>query len=163
MEIRHARLEDAAAIAEIYNHYVVHSTATFQEEPDTLAQREAWLKNRKPEHAVIVAEEAGEIIGWAALSEFKGRSAYRYTAENSVYIRNGLTGRGLGKQLMSHLIGLGRRHDMRCFLAVVAADQTPSIRMHEALGFRHCGKLERVGLKFGRWLDIALLQLHLDQ
>ncbi len=163
MTIRPATLEDAAAIAHIYNHYVLHSTATYQEVPDTLADRQRWLTQRKPEHPVIVAEDAdGQILGWASLSEFKVRSAYRFTAENSVYLRDGCLGRGLGTLLMQHLISLARQHGLRVLLAVISAEQSASLRLHEKLGFQPCGRLEKVGLKFDRWLDIALMQLHLD-
>jgi L-amino acid N-acyltransferase len=161
MKIRHAQPADAAAIAAIYNHYVLHSTATYQEEPDTVEQRTAWLTDRLPEHPVIVGEENGQIIGWAALSPFKARSAYRYTAENSIYLKHGHTGKGLGKELLSHLIALADSLGLRCLVAVVSADQTASIGIHESLGFKKCGQLQRIGIKFGTWLDVTLLQKNL--
>ena len=104
MILREATDDDAADIAHIYNHSVLHSTATYQEVPETAAERLIWLQSHGPEHPVLVAEERGEVLGWASLSRFHPRSAYRFTVENSIYIHPQHQRRGIGRALMKELI-----------------------------------------------------------
>lgn len=161
MHIRLATLEDAAAISAIYNHYVHHSTATYQDEPELVEQRAAWLQAHGHEHPVIVGEEQGMIIGWASLTRFHPRTAYRYTAENSVYVHHQWQRRGVGRALLSDLIARASLSPLRTIIAGISADQEPSLRLHASLGFRQVARLEQVGYKFGRWLDVIYMQLML--
>ena len=102
--LRPASTADLAFINEVYNHYVVRSTCTYQEEPSTAEERRAWFDAHGPRHPVIVAEAEGRPAGWGALSLFHGRAAYRFTVEDSVYVRPDLQRRGLGSAMLAHLI-----------------------------------------------------------
>lgn len=160
--IRPAVFADAAAISRIYNHSVLHSTATYQEQAETVAEREAWLRQHGPAHPVLVAEVGGEIAGWASLSPFHPRSAFRHTVESSVYIDERFHRRGLGRQLMEALIGRARAAGHHVIVAAISGDQAASLRLHESLGFAKAGHLHEVGRKFGRWLDLVTMELRLE-
>jgi phosphinothricin acetyltransferase len=161
MVIRTATLADAPAISGIYNEAVLHSTATYQEEPESVEDRRRWLDAHGPAHPVVVAELGGVVAGWAALSRFHPRSAYRFTVENSVYIHVDHRRRGIGRALMRVLIDQAPALGHRSIIAGVSGDQEPSLRLHRSLGFVEVGRLRAVGFKFGRWLDVVTLQLHL--
>lgn len=157
--IRPAGPADAPAISAIYNHYVRTSTCTFQEEDESLADRLAWLERHTGAHVAVVAEEAdGTIAGWASLSPFHARSAYRFTVEDSIYLRADRCGRGLGRLLLARIMQAARDGGFRNVIAHIAADQEASIALHRGAGFREVARLPQVGLKFGRWLDVVFLQ-----
>lgn len=159
LTIRPAVPADAGAISAIYNHYVRTSTCTFQEEPETLAERLAWLERHRGGHVALVAEEAdGGIAGWASLSPFHARSAYRFTVEDSVYLRDDCRGRGLGRLLLGRLMDAAHSGGFRNVIALICAEQEASIALHRRAGFREVGRMPQVGQKFGRWLDIVYLQ-----
>lgn len=159
LTIRPAVPADAAAISAIYNHYVRTSTCTFQEEPDTLSERLAWLERHRGGHvALVAAEPDGGIAGWASLSPFHARSAYRFTVEDSVYLRDDCRGRGLGKLLLGRLMDAARAGGFRNVIACICAEQEASIALHRRAGFRDVARMTQVGMKFGRWLDIVYLQ-----
>ncbi|MGI8605474.1 MAG: GNAT family N-acetyltransferase [Verrucomicrobiales bacterium] len=160
--IRLATSADAATISTIYNYYVLNSTATYQEEPESLDNRLRWLEAHGAKHPVTVAEVAGEIVGWAALNPFHARSAYRFTVENSVYIHHQHHRCGLGRALLSDLIERARILGYHSILAGISADQAASLRLHSSLGFTEAARLQEVGFKFGRWLDVVYLQLLLQ-
>lgn len=160
MEIRLATPADAEAIEAIYAHYVATSTCTWQETPGTLAGRHEWLRDREPQHAVTVAAHGGEVVGWGALSPFKkGRSGYRFTVEDSVYVRHDRQRRGIGRALLVDLVARARDAGFRAVIAGISADQTASIAIHAAHGFEIVARLPRVGFKFERWLDLVYMQL----
>jgi L-amino acid N-acyltransferase YncA len=162
MLIRPATQADLPAINAIYNPYVLTSTCTFQEEPDTLGDRETWFAAHGERHPVIVVEEKdGVVVGWASLSPFRSRAAYRFAVESSVYIESGRHGQGIGKALMADLIGRARTLGHHTIVAGVSDDQCASIGLHESLGFERVAHFKEVGFKFGRWLDVAFLQLML--
>jgi L-amino acid N-acyltransferase len=154
---------DAAAISDIYNEAVLNSTATYQEITETLEDRLQWLAGHGPEHPVLVAEIDGVLAGWASLSRFHPRSAYRFTVENSVYIHVDHRRRGLGRALMEDLIERAHQLGYRSIVAGISGDQEPSLRLHHSLGFKEVGRLREVGFKFGRWLDVVTMQLELTQ
>ena len=162
MLIRTATLSDCPAISAIYNHYVLHDTCTYQEEPDTLEEREKWFAAHGPQHPVIVAEEAGQVVGWASLSPYNPRSAYRYTVENSIYLHPDWRRRGIGKLLLQELIDRARVLGYRAIIAGVSAEQVGSLQIHEKFGFIKVGHLNRVGFKHSQWLDVVYLQLELE-
>jgi L-amino acid N-acyltransferase YncA len=157
--IRPARPEDCAAIAAIYNHYVVHGTATYHIVPETPEQRQAWLAGRGPQHPTIVASCGGVVAGFGALSPLRAHEAYAHTVENSVYVDPAWHRRGLGRALMAELIRVARELDHHTIVAVIDAAQTSSLRFHAALGFVEVGRLREVGRKFDRWLDVVYMQL----
>ncbi|HBF33044.1 TPA: N-acetyltransferase [Candidatus Sumerlaeota bacterium] len=165
MYIRLATESDLSAINAIYNYYVLNSTATYQIEPSTPDERLAWFHAHDAEHPVTVVEEESAhglvILGWGALSRFHERAAFRQTVEDSVYLHHDYIGRGIGKLLLVDLIERARAHGHHTIIGVVSAEQTPSLTLHQQLGFVHQGTLTQVGHKFDRWLDITYLQLTL--
>ncbi|MEO6599381.1 MAG: N-acetyltransferase family protein [Polyangiaceae bacterium] len=161
LTIRPAVLGDCAAINDIYNHYVFTDTCTYQTEPESLAERQAWFEGHGSAHPVLVTEQAGEVLAWGALSAFRPRGGYRFTVEDSLYVRHDQQRRGLGKALLIELLQAARSHGHRTVIAVISADKPGSIALHEAFGFRHAGLLREAGYKFQTWLDVAHLQLML--
>jgi phosphinothricin acetyltransferase len=157
--IRRAQPSDARAIADIYNEAVLGTTATFDTEPKTEQDRLAWLQNHDERHPVIVAERDGRVIGWAALSKWSDRPAYADTAESSCYVAEGYRGQGVGRVLKRRLIEEARRAGLHTILARVAEGSAASMHLNESLGFTLVGTMREVGLKFGRRLDVHLLQL----
>jgi phosphinothricin acetyltransferase len=157
--IRAAGFDDCAAINDIYNYYVVHDTCTYQTEPDSLSDRRAWLERHGGPHPVLVAERSGEVLAWGALSPFHPRAAYRFSVEDSLYVRHDQQRRGLGKALLSELLKAARAQARHTVIALVSAEQAGSIALHEQFGFTRCAYLREAGYKFETWLDVAFLQL----
>ena len=159
--IRPAEADDCEAINAIYNYYVIHSTTTYQIEPDTLEVRERWLAAHSPRHPVIVAERQGAIVGWGCLNQWRNRAAYDNTVENSVYVAHGLHRQGIGSAILLETIRLAREIGHRTIIGVIDADQAASIRVHAKHGFAEVGRLKELGFKFNRWLDVVYMQLML--
>ncbi|MCW3100740.1 MAG: yncA [Chthonomonadaceae bacterium] len=159
--LRLATVVDAPAISAIYNHYVVHSTCTYQLDPETVEERLEWLSARTEKHPVLVAESAGGVVGWASLSEHKSRCAYAHTMESSVYVHHDWHRKGIGRALIADLIVRARDLGHHTILAGVSADQTASIALHEAFGFVKVAHYREVGYKFDRWLDVIYYQFML--
>jgi L-amino acid N-acyltransferase len=159
MEIRQATEADLGAINEIYCHYVVTSTCTFQMEPTTADERAAWFADHGARHPITVAEIDGEIVGWGSLSRFQARAGYRFTVEDSIYVRADRHRRGVGSALLVDLVSRARSLGHRCVIAGITADQDASLALHRRLGFEPVAMLRQVGNKFDRWLDVAYLQL----
>ncbi|MFL5321664.1 MAG: GNAT family N-acetyltransferase [Myxococcaceae bacterium] len=160
--IRPASLADAQLINDIYNPYVHSSTCTLQLEPTTLEERQAWMRNLSPKHPVIIAEENGVAVGWGSLVPFHVRPGYRFSVENSVYVREGFHGRGVGQAIMTELIASARSSGFHLIVARISSDQTSSVKLHERFGFTHAGTLHEVGTKFGRWTDVSFYELRLS-
>ncbi|RMH29380.1 MAG: N-acetyltransferase family protein [Planctomycetota bacterium] len=163
MRTRPATPDDLDPIFEIYEHEVLHGVATFDLDPFTPEERRAWFdRHGPPAHPVIVAQDGDTVVGWAALSPFSSKRAYARTAEVSVYVHKDHRGRGVGRALLGELIRLGRAGGLGVLLARIAAEQVPSLGLHLSLGFQHVGTMRRVGEKFGRVLDVELLDYQLD-
>jgi phosphinothricin acetyltransferase len=162
-QIRSATVSDLPAINDIYNHYVVHSLCTYQENPGSSEARRSWFESHGEHYPIIVAEAGGEIVGYGSLSPFHIRSAYRFTVENSVYVRHDLLGRGFGSALLADLISRGRARGFHAIIALIDSTQESSLRVHESHGFVRCGHLKEVGFKFGRWLDVFYLECLLSR
>ncbi|HUH01684.1 MAG TPA: GNAT family N-acetyltransferase [Kofleriaceae bacterium] len=166
--VRAARPGDLHAINAIYDHEVVTGIATFDTEPMSLERRRAWLAaHGTAAHPAIVATAGDQVLGWACLSPWSDRCAYARAAEVSVYIDAAHRRRGAGRALLAELIRRGRQAGLGVLLARIAVDPggepAASLALHEALGFRRFGTMRRVGEKFGRILDVELLDLHLDE
>jgi L-amino acid N-acyltransferase YncA len=159
--VRDATVLDLPAIVKVYNYYVETSTATFDEEPQTLEQRLEWFERHGDRYPVLVAELNGVVVGWASISPFSERPAYRLTVESSVYVHFQHIGRGFGTKLMTELIARAKSLGYHCMVARIADGNEDSIRLHEKLGFRRVGTMEEVGYKFGRWLNVAIMMLPL--
>jgi L-amino acid N-acyltransferase YncA len=158
LSIRDAREGDLAAIDSIYNHYVMNATCTWQCEPGTAAQRRLWFAAHDAEHPVTVAVLDGEVVGWGSLSIYNVREGYRFTVENTVYVRHDRQRRGIGRALLADLIERAAALGHRTVVASISADQPASIALHRAAGFSDAGRLKLVGYKFGQWLDCVYLQ-----
>jgi phosphinothricin acetyltransferase len=159
--IRPARLADCVAINDIYNHYVLHDTCTYQTEPDTLAERHAWFEQHGAPHPILIAEGDGEVLAWGALSPFHPRYGYRFSVEDSIYVRHDQQRCGLGKILLRDLIHVAREQGHHTVIALISAEKSGSIALHEAFGFTRSATLREAGYKFEAWLDVAYLQLML--
>ncbi len=164
--LRLARPGDLRAIADIYNHEVLHATSTFDTEPVTVAERGRWLADHEPaRHPVIVAAEdpGAAVVAFASLSAWSRRRAYARTAEVSVYVHRRARGRGLGRALLADLIDRARAAGHAVLLARICSEGQASLRLHESLGFVPVGTMHRVGEKFGRVLDVELCELLLER
>ena len=161
--IRLSRDEDVPAIAAIYRHHVLHGVASFEEMPPDaaeIARRRGEIVGRGLPY--LVAERAGRVIGYCYAGLFRPRVAYRFTVEDSVYVAADEIGRGLGRALLEQVIARCSELGYRQMVAVIGGRETlGSIRLHERLGFFHIGVLPAVGFKFGRWIDIILMQREL--
>lgn len=163
LTIRHAVESDLPAINAIYNHYVLHSTCTYQVTPEPIEDRVAWFRRHYRKHPVTVAEVAGEVVGWGSLNVFHGREAYARTVEDSLYVRHDFLRQGIGRALLADLIARARALGHRTIIAGISSEQTASVRLHEAFGFELRGHLREVGFKRGQWLDVLTMQLLLDR
>ena len=156
--VRQATEEDIPSILDIYNDAILNTTATFDTEPQTLEEKLAWLRETVHPYAVLVAERGGEVVGWASLRRFRQKAAYRYTAENSVYVRKDCFGEGIGAALMRRLVEVGAANGFHTIIAGIAGDNPASVRLHEQLGFEVVGTEREVGYKFERWVDVTWMQ-----
>ena len=161
--VRDARPEDLGAIFEIYNDEVLHGTGTFDTEPRVVGRDDGWLTDRDPErHPALVAVADDQVVGWASLSPWSERPGYRRTAEGSVYVHPDHRGRGVGRLLLAAVIERARDAGLRVIVARIAEANEPSVRLFEGFGFSRVGTQRRYGEKFGRILDVELMDLHLD-
>lgn len=162
--VRPATLADAAPIAAIYNVEVVSSTATFDLVERSIDDQREWLANRSGAFAAIAAVDGAtkQVVGFAALSPYKPRAAYNTTVEDSVYVDRDVGGRGIGALLMRHLIDTARSSGFHSIIARIEAGGTASRALHTSVGFELVGIEREVGRKFGRWLDVAVMQLMLS-
>jgi len=157
--IRLAAAGDLGVINDIYNHYVLCSTCTYQTEPETMEGRRAWFEHHVEQHPVTVAvDAAGRLVGWGSLSAFHKRAAYSRTVENSVYVHPEAQRRGIGRALLADLIERARAAGHHTIIAGIDAEQAASVGLHEAMGFERVALLREVGFKFGRWLHVIYMQ-----
>ena len=157
--IRPAGQDDLPRILSIYNHEVLHSTATYDTQPRTEEEHAQWFAHHDAAHPVLVAAARSTVYGWASLSRWSDRPAYDSSVEVSVYVAKEHRGKGIGRKLLAALVEEGRAHGHHALLGRISADNTVSIRLHEALGFSVVGLLKEVGFKFGRWLDVSIMEL----
>lgn len=156
--VRGAVPDDAAAIASIYNHAVLNTTATFDTQEKSPKDRVAWLTGRARQHPVIVAEEDGTVVGWGAFSPWSDRCSYASTVEMSVYIDPEHVRRGLGGALSRELLRLAPEVGVHNILSRICSENTASLAMAGRLGFDTIGTMHEVGRKFDRWLDVVMLE-----
>ena len=158
--LRPFQWSDVPAITAIYRHYVHNSVATFDlEAPGEDFMAEKFGHIQALGHPIVMTEgEDGTLLGYSYASVYRPRPAYRFTCENSVYCAPGAQGRGLGSAMMEAVITQSRAFGFKQMIAVITAEGTGSIRLHEKLGFRHIGRHEALGFKFDRWLDIVHMQ-----
>jgi len=164
MIIRPAAAADVPALAAIYGHHVLHGLGTFEEAPPSeadMAARLAAVQSRALPY--LVAEDGGKVLGFAYAAPFRSRSAYRFTAEDSVYIAPDAVGQGVGKALLAAVIAACEALGVRQLTAVIGdSGNAASIGLHSALGFERTGASRSVGYKHGRWVDIVFMQKALN-
>lgn len=160
MNITDAQSADLPSIQSIYAHHVLTGTGTFEEIPPSLEEMTARYKAKiSSGFAWLVARDASGILGFGYYGPFRDRAAYRHTVEDSVYVRDGVRGQGVGKALVSALLDRARSNNFKQMLALIGdSENVASIGVHASLGFSHCGTMRKVGYKLGRWLDVVIMQ-----
>lgn len=154
-----ASTDHLEAITDIYNEAVLTTTATFDSEPISLDEQRLWFAEHNDKFPIYVAEKSEKVIGWASLSKWSGRCAYSDTAEISVYIKDGFRGKGIGTLLINKILDEGKKAGIHTVLARIADGSNASIKIHKNAGFEYVGVMREVGRKFGKLLDVHLLQL----
>jgi L-amino acid N-acyltransferase len=162
ISIRRAELADAPAIAAIYNEAILTTVATFDVETKSVEERIEWLSRHDERHPVLVAEVEGQVIGWISLSRWSDRRAYDDTAETSFYVKSEFRGQGVGRRLKEVIIDQARRLGYHSLIARVAQGSEQSLHLNLSMGFALVGTLKEVGRKFGKLLDVHVLQKMLD-
>jgi phosphinothricin acetyltransferase len=156
--IRRAGLADLEAITAIYNEAILTTTATFDTDPKLAADRLSWFEAHDARHPILVAEVDGQVAGWASLSSWSDRRAYEDTAETSFYVTSQQRGKGIGRQLKQAIIDEAKSLGFHTLIARVAEGSNESLHLNESFGFFHVGTLKQVGRKFGKLLDVHILQ-----
>ncbi len=157
--MRLGKPDDAEALRQIYNGEVVSSLVTFDLVPRTPEDQHAWMAAHGGAYPVVVGEIEGRVIGFASLSPYRPRPAYATTVEDSVYVAADVRGQGVGKALLSEVVRLAGAHGFHSVIGRIVGDHTASIALHRSCGFELVGIEREVGRKFGRWLDVAVMQL----
>ncbi|MDR2102673.1 MAG: GNAT family N-acetyltransferase [Treponema sp.] len=157
--IRPVKIGDARAIAEIYNYYIEHTVITFEETPLSPADMENRIRNITAHYPWFVYEEAGEPIGYTYINKWKERSAYRFAAEDSLYLKHGWEGRGLGGKLMAALLEAVKKTDIHSVTAGITLPNERSVALHEKWGFIKAACFKEIGYKQERWLDVGYWEL----
>ncbi|MBX9571492.1 MAG: GNAT family N-acetyltransferase [Candidatus Obscuribacterales bacterium] len=157
--LREAEERDLPRITEIYNQSVLSSTATFDLVEEKLEARQRWFQeHQKDGLPIFVIEKDSSIVGWASLSYYHSRCAYRQTVEPSIYIDASYRKHGYGKQLMNRLMTAAAENGYHAIVALVCSENDASIKLAQVYGFEQVGRLKEVGYKFDRWLDVSILQ-----
>jgi phosphinothricin acetyltransferase len=156
--LRDASASDLTAINDIFNHYVLNCTCAWSDEPTTPHERAEWFDSHGSTHPILVAQRGAEVVGWGSISPFHHRSGYRFTVEDSLYIRADSQGLGIGKMLLAELLARAKALDYHSVMALISADQAPSLALHAKFGFVQRGTLHEAGFKFQQWLDVVYMQ-----
>lgn len=163
MQIRDARAADLPELLAIYNDVIATSTAIYTEEPSTLADRTAWWNLRVAQgYPVLVAADDSGVMGFASFADFRAWPGYRFTVEHTVHVRADRRGQGIGSALLVPLLARASALGKHVAIAGVDADNHPSLRFHERLGFTRVAHFRQIGFKFERWLDLIFLQRFLE-
>jgi L-amino acid N-acyltransferase YncA len=158
LRIRKATLEDLDAITGIYNEAILQTVATFDTEPKTIEKQQTWFANHDAKHPVLVAEQDGLIVGWASLSKWSDRRGYSATVEVSVYVEKEHRGSGIGKELLKAIDQESQKVGIHTVIAQIVEGNEPSITLFKHVGFQQVGVLREVGWKFGKLLDVHVMQ-----
>lgn len=158
LQIRPATINDVIAITHIYNDAIENTTATFDTETKTIADRIEWFTQHDDLHPVIVAIINEHVVGWASLSKWSDRCAYDSTVEESVYIHKDFRGQGIGKWLLEIITLEGEKIGVHTIIARITEGNASSIHIHELMGYEHIGVMKQVGKKFGKMLDVFMMQ-----
>jgi L-amino acid N-acyltransferase YncA len=158
VRIRRAQAADVPAITDIYNEAILKTTATFDTEPKTIAERTKWLESHGERHPILVAIVDDQVVGWASLTSWSERPAYINTAETSFYVGSAHRGRGVGRRLKAAIIEEAFRLGFHTLIARVAEGSDASLHLNESAGFVYVGLLREVGFKFGKLLGVHIMQ-----
>lgn len=163
--VRPGRPADVPELLAIYNYEIEHSVSPLHLEPRTLEQWEQWFADHQDDrHPLVVAEAAGRVAGYACLSSFRAPAAYLTTAELSIYVRRDVRGRGVATLLMDGILGQARAGGrLRAVVSHITGDNEPSLQLHRKMGFELCGTLREAAFKFGRYHDVHVYQLMLEE
>jgi len=156
--VRKAQQKDLPMITEIYNDAIKMTTATFDTTPKTIEEQCLWFQDHGTKNPIMVAEQDGRIIAWGALSKWSDRCAYTDTAEVSLYVTEPCQGKGIGTRLLTQLLDEGKKQGLHAVIARITEGNTHSLSLHESLGFFPIGVMKEVGVKFGKRLDVHLLE-----
>ena len=160
LQVRPATADDAAAVARIYSHYILHTTISFEEQPVGATEMAARIAEVVSGCLPwLAAEQAGQVVGYAYAGKWKGRHAYRYSVETSVYLDPRFTGQGIGTCLYRALLAALREKSIHVAIGGIALPNEASIALHERLGFGKVAHFKEVGHKFGRWIDVGYWQI----
>ena len=158
IQIRLAKQKDAETIREIYNHEVRNSTATFDLVERTTEEQEKWLTERSGAFSVLVAEMSNKILGFASLSPYKSRAAYRTTVEDSIYINEEFRNQGIAGELLFHLLEVAKSSGFHAVIARIGGANEASIALHQRFDFEIVGTEKEIGRKFGKWQDVVVMK-----
>lgn len=159
LHIRPATEADQKIIMDIYNESVLNNTATFDTEPRSYEKQLDWFHNHKKNHPVLVGEKDGKVVGWASLSPWSDRCAYDTTVEVSVYVHKDYRKQGIGSQLLKQITILGKELGNHTVISRITQGNEQSIHIHEKFGYTHVGVMKEVGFKFGKFLDVHMMQI----
>ena len=166
LELRDAVAGDLPAILAIYNELIDSTTVAWTEQPQTLEERRAWFdEQHRRDFPILVAVDRGEVVGMTSYGDFRDSvhwPGYRFTVEHSIHVRGDRRGEGVGRFLVLELMARARRNRVHVMVAGIDAENTGSIRFHERLGFVEVARMPETGQKFGRWLDLVLMQRVLE-
>ncbi len=157
--VRDVAARDSGEICDIYNHYILHTTATFEEEPLPSAEMEKRIAEITKRYPWLVYEKDGGILGYCYASKWRDRSAYRHTAEVTIYVRNGCGGKGAGTKLYTELLCRLRDMNVHAVMSVIAQPNEGSVKLHESFGFRNVGSFREIVRKFDAWIDVGYWEL----
>lgn len=155
MNVRACELKDIPFLCEIYNYYICNTVITFEETPLTIEEMTARVEAYTKNYPWLVCEVDGVVVGYAYASKWKERSAYKHTAEITVYLKNGLSGQGYGKALYTKLLDALKTLNCHVVLGCIALPNVQSVGLHEYFGFRKVAHFTEVGLKYDQWLDVG--------
>lgn len=159
MKIRSAKINDGGQITEIYNYYIHQTHHTFETEPITSIEMQNRIEDITKDYPFLVAEEDGEILGYAYSTKYKTRQAYRHSVEVSVYVKNDCKRKKIGKSLYRELLNILSGTDVHAIIAGIALPNEASIKLHEDFGFEKVAHFREVGFKFGKWIDVGYWEL----
>jgi L-amino acid N-acyltransferase YncA len=160
IKIRVATPEDLEKILNIVNYSILHTTANYNNEIQTIETQKQWFEDKRVKNLpILIADYNGEAIGFASYGQFREKIGYRFTVEHSVYVSPTFIGKGIGSVLLSGLIQLAKKQGYHTMIGAVDANNLGSIAFHEKLGFKATGTLREVGYKFDNWLDLVFMQL----
>lgn len=163
VQVRQATRKDIPEMLSIYNDIILNTTAVYDYKPHTIEMRQTWYKTKQEQGLpVFVADENGAVVGFSSIGPFRAWAAYKYSVENSVYVRSDQRGKGIGKLLIPPLIDAAKQLQMHTVIAGIDATNETSIRLHRGFGFVETAHFRQVGYKFGRWLDLKFFQLILN-